>query len=111
MEIVTDERGRIGHSGQQHTSTPSGWKAWVTPQMIFTAVCMVFAAGGYWQTFQAMRERVTNIEERLNEMERQNRETYMRRDVLAEQLSRIQLDLITLHEEVKDVKTEVRKIR
>ncbi|HEX3058052.1 MAG TPA: hypothetical protein VHP62_01750 [Usitatibacter sp.] len=91
------------------------WRAlFSVPNIVATAFFLI-GVGGWWADQQAFRsrvdERLMHIENRLDTIDGANAAIYVRRDVMTEQLSKIQQDVGALRDEVHDVKNEVRKIR
>lgn len=91
------------------------------PNVVALAFFLI-GVGGWWQDQKAFREqvsasrtlldqRISHIETRLDTIDATNALIYVRRDVMTEQLAKMQQDVTALRDEVHDVKNEVRKIR
>lgn len=84
------------------------------PNIVALAFFLI-GVGTWWEDqklFRAqMEERVKHIEIRLDTIEAAAAITYVRRDVMAEQLAGIQRDVTALRDQVQGVKNDVRKIR
>jgi len=91
------------------------WKAIFSVPNVVALVFFLIGVGGWWQDQRSFRDqtekRIGHIETRLDTIDAANAITYVRRDVMTEQLAKIQQDVGALRSEVQDVKNEVRKIR
>jgi hypothetical protein len=99
------------------------WQKWITPQTFITSVMCVVSVTVWWQGQENFRqrieervtviehERIKHIETRLDTIDAATALTYVRRDVMTEQLAKMQSDVTALRDEVREIKLEVRKIR
>jgi hypothetical protein len=99
------------------------WQGLITTQNIITIGSCLVVVGMWYQGQESFRqrieERVTNIEQerikhietRLDTIDAATALTYVRRDVMTEQLAKMQSDVTALRDEVREIKNEVRKIR
>jgi sensor domain CHASE-containing protein len=99
------------------------WKSWLTVPNIITAVMCVVTVTIWWQGQESFRarieervtvieqERIKHIETRLDTIDAATALTYVRRDVMTEQLAKMQSDVTALRDEVREVKNEIHKIR
>lgn len=101
-----------------HTTHPPPPHFWRTLFSVPNAVALAFFLTGVggWVAGERdfrehMEERVRHIETRMDAIEAADAMTYVRRDVLTEQLNQVQKDVTALREEVREVKQEVKKIR
>jgi Tfp pilus assembly protein PilO len=84
------------------------WHAFITPQNILTAVLAIFAAGGYWQDAKQVKDRLDRLERRVEAERTLSDLTYMRRDVLTEQLRQIQEEQTRMREQVQLLRRDLR---
>lgn len=106
------------------------WQPWITLPNLTTAFMCVVTVVVYWQGQESFRqrtvervtsleqhvpealpERIKHIETRLDTIDAQSALTYVRRDVMTEQLAKMQSDVTALRDEVREVKNEIHKIR
>lgn len=91
------------------------WRQLITVPNAVALAFFLVGVGGWWRDQQDFRERldtrVSHIESRMDAIDAANASIYVRRDVMTEQLAKIQQDVGALRSEVQDVKNEVRKIR
>lgn len=91
------------------------WRQLITVPNAVALAFFLVGVGGWWQDQREFRtqveERIKHIETRLDTIDAAAALTYVRRDVMTEQLAKMQQDVTALREEVRDVKNEVRKIR
>ena len=75
----------------------------------------LIGVGAWWEDQKLFRaqveDRIKHIETRLDTIDAATALTYVRRDVMTEQLAKMQQDVTALRDQVQDVKNEVRKIR
>ncbi len=99
------------------------WQGLVTVPKIMTGVMCIVTVTIWYQGQESFRqrieervtiieqERIKHIETRLDTIDAANALTYVRRDVMTEQLSKMQADVTALRDEVREVKNEIHKIR
>jgi hypothetical protein len=91
------------------------WKSLFTGPNVVATVLFLISLGMWWEDQKMFRDqmeaRVTRLEKDMSQSIADGFETKVNRAVVSSQLSQIQLDITSLRSEVKDVKTEVRKIR
>jgi hypothetical protein len=91
------------------------WKSLFTGPNVVATILFCVSAGMWWEDQKMFRDqmeqRVTRLEKDVAQSLADSSETKTNRAVVSLQLSQIQYDVTSLRGEVKDVKTEVRKIR
>jgi hypothetical protein len=91
------------------------WKSLFTgPNVVATMLFLVSLGmwiGDQYSFHAQIEQRVAHLESAMAQMVTDGSEWKTNRALMSYQLSQIQLDLTSLRSEVKDVKTEVRKIR
>jgi hypothetical protein len=91
------------------------WRQLLSIDKIVALAFFLVGVGGWWADQRSFRDqtekRIGHIETRLDTIDAATALTYVRRDVMTEQLAKMQQDVTALREEVHDVKNEVRKIR
>lgn len=91
------------------------WKSLFTGPNVVATVLFCVSVGMWWEDQKMFRDqmesRVTRLEKDVAQALADGNETRTNRVVVSLQLSQIQLDITSLRGDVKDVKTEVRKIR
>lgn len=99
------------------------WQSWITLPNLVTAVMCVVTITIWYQGQESFRqqitdrvtvieqERIKHIETRLDTIDAATALTYVRRDVMTEQLAKMQSDVTALRDEVREVKNEIHKIR
>jgi sensor domain CHASE-containing protein len=101
----------------------SWWSDQLTLRNIAWAVMIIVTVTSWYQAQEAFRqrieervtaieqERIKHIETRLDTIDAATALTYVRRDVMTEQLAKMQSDVTALRDEVREVKIEIHKIR
>ena len=91
------------------------WKSLFTGPNVVATVLFLISLGMWWEDQKMFRDqmeaRVARLEKDMSQSIADGFETKVNRAVMSSQLAQIQLDITSLRSEVKDVKTEVRKIR
>src|ERR1043165_2599416 len=91
------------------------WKSLITgPNVVATMLFLVSLGmwiGDQYSFHAQIEQRVAHLESAVAQMVADGPEWKTKRALMSYQLSLIQQDIASLHSEVKDVKTEVRKIR
>jgi|KBSSwiStaDraftv2_1062776.scaffolds.fasta_scaffold1589172_3 hypothetical protein len=91
------------------------WKSLFTgPNVVATGLFLVSLGmwiGDQYSFHAQIEQRVSHLEAAVAQMAADGTESKTNRAVVSLQLSQIQYDITSLRGEVKDVKTEVRKIR
>jgi hypothetical protein len=91
------------------------WRSLFTGPNVVATVLFLISLGMWWEDQKMFRDqmeaRVARLEKDMAQANTDNFDTKLNRALTSSQLSQIQLDITSLRSEVKDVKTEVRKIR